>query len=355
MRRVCAVFLMVAGIAGVASAEDSAAGAKVFADQKCSLCHSVAGKGNAKGPLDDVGSKLSAADIRAWIDDANAHDREDGRHAQAGDEAVHAPEGRCRLARRLSVDAQEEVVTRLAGAVLTTISAVLFLVVFLADLFGCTRTRTSASSSFCCCPVRFCSASRSCCSAAGHARGRASTSTTRRSARPSMLVFALTIANVVIVSLAAYRGVEYMDSVAFCGQVCHTVMKPEFVGHQSGPHANVKCVDCHVAPGASGFVAAKTAGTRRLLASSREPIRRRLFRPHVSSRRRRKRASSAIRPQLAHGDRIRDVVEYADNEKNVASTTKLKMHVGGIHRHNAQTTSSSSRPTGNGRRFPTCA
>jgi len=42
-------------------------GMKVFADSKCSLCHSVAGKGNAKGVLDDVGSKLSAAEIREWL------------------------------------------------------------------------------------------------------------------------------------------------------------------------------------------------------------------------------------------------------------------------------------------------
>ena len=42
-------------------------GMKVFADSKCSMCHSVAGKGNAKGPLDDVGTKLVAADIRGWL------------------------------------------------------------------------------------------------------------------------------------------------------------------------------------------------------------------------------------------------------------------------------------------------
>jgi mono/diheme cytochrome c family protein len=42
-------------------------GAKVYADQKCSLCHSIAGKGNAKGALDDVGSKLTAAEIHDWI------------------------------------------------------------------------------------------------------------------------------------------------------------------------------------------------------------------------------------------------------------------------------------------------
>ena len=71
MRSGLAVLLMLSGMAGVASAQDSAAGAKIFADQKCSLCHAIAGKGNAKGALDDVGSK-PAADIRAWIEDANA-------------------------------------------------------------------------------------------------------------------------------------------------------------------------------------------------------------------------------------------------------------------------------------------
>jgi mono/diheme cytochrome c family protein len=57
--------------AGVASAQDPkiAKGKKVFADQKCSMCHSIAGKGNAKGSLDDVGSKLTADEIRQWIVD----------------------------------------------------------------------------------------------------------------------------------------------------------------------------------------------------------------------------------------------------------------------------------------------
>ena len=43
---------------------------QLFADQKCTLCHSIGDKGNKKGPLDDVGSKLSAAEIREWITDA---------------------------------------------------------------------------------------------------------------------------------------------------------------------------------------------------------------------------------------------------------------------------------------------
>jgi len=57
--RVSIVVAALVGVAaGTARAQDAAAGAKVFADQKCSVCHSIGGKGNAKGPLDDVGSKL---------------------------------------------------------------------------------------------------------------------------------------------------------------------------------------------------------------------------------------------------------------------------------------------------------
>jgi mono/diheme cytochrome c family protein len=56
--------------AGTAAAQDAKAvekGAKVFADQKCSMCHSIAGKGNPKGLLDGVGSKLKVEEIRQWI------------------------------------------------------------------------------------------------------------------------------------------------------------------------------------------------------------------------------------------------------------------------------------------------
>jgi mono/diheme cytochrome c family protein len=50
-------------------AQDSGAGATVYAGQKCSVCHSIAGKGNTKGPLDGVGAKLTADEIREWIID----------------------------------------------------------------------------------------------------------------------------------------------------------------------------------------------------------------------------------------------------------------------------------------------
>ena len=44
-------------------------GQEIYAAQKCSICHSIAGKGGKQNPLDGVGKKLSADDIRAWIID----------------------------------------------------------------------------------------------------------------------------------------------------------------------------------------------------------------------------------------------------------------------------------------------
>ena len=57
--------------AGTASAQDPKIekGVKVYADLKCAMCHSIAGKGNIKGSLDGVGTKLTVEDIRLWIVD----------------------------------------------------------------------------------------------------------------------------------------------------------------------------------------------------------------------------------------------------------------------------------------------
>jgi mono/diheme cytochrome c family protein len=52
-----------------AAAQDDAVkkGQQVYTAQKCQMCHAIAGKGNKANPLDGVGTKLSADDIRSWI------------------------------------------------------------------------------------------------------------------------------------------------------------------------------------------------------------------------------------------------------------------------------------------------
>ena len=56
-----------AGKAQAPDAKQVEKGMAVYAAQKCSMCHSIDGKGQAKGPLDGVGTKLKADEIREWI------------------------------------------------------------------------------------------------------------------------------------------------------------------------------------------------------------------------------------------------------------------------------------------------
>lgn len=73
--RSIAVFGVIAIIAASSSSayaqskELIAKGRAVYDAQKCSMCHSIEGKGQAKGPLDTVGDKLKADDIRKWLVD----------------------------------------------------------------------------------------------------------------------------------------------------------------------------------------------------------------------------------------------------------------------------------------------
>lgn len=65
-----AVALSLAGTALAAQAPDpklASEGKKLYATYKCDKCHQIAGRGSKKGPLDGVGSKLSAADMKRWF------------------------------------------------------------------------------------------------------------------------------------------------------------------------------------------------------------------------------------------------------------------------------------------------
>lgn len=55
----------------VAAAQNAKAeqGAGLFVSQKCTMCHSVAGKGNPKGSLDGIGAAKKPDEIKQWIVD----------------------------------------------------------------------------------------------------------------------------------------------------------------------------------------------------------------------------------------------------------------------------------------------
>ena len=145
--------------------------------------------------------------------------------------------------------------------------------------------------------------------------------------RTALLIAALTAANIVIVLLAGYGTLHSMESPEFCGQVCHTPMKPQFSAWEGAAHARVACVNCHVGEGARGFVKAKLAGVRQLLhvttTSYPRPIPPGGDLPPVGHT-----CLDCHQPGHVVADRIRVIREYADDEKNSETMTVLQLHVG---------------------------
>ena len=142
-------------------------------------------------------------------------------------------------------------------------------------------------------------------------------------------VAALTFLNVAILGTASYRGVEYMDSVQFCGQSCHTVMQPEYTAYQNSPHGRVACVDCHIGPGASWFVRSKLSGVRQVFAVTFKTYSRPIPSPVRELRPARETCEQCHWPQKFTGDKFLLRTKYSDDEKNTPLTTVLVLKIGG--------------------------
>jgi hypothetical protein len=164
----------------------------------------------------------------------------------------------------------------------------------------------------------------------------------RREVRRRALLFvALTAVNVVIVLVAGYGSLHSMETPTFCGQVCHAPMHPQFSAWQAGAHPRIACVQCHIGEGAGGFVYAKLNGVRQLVevAANSYP---RPIPPgaHMKPGAQAVTCSGCHKTSRIVGDKIRVIREYADDEANTETITVLQMHVGdaassgrAIHRH----------------------
>jgi len=147
--------------------------------------------------------------------------------------------------------------------------------------------------------------------------------------RAAVLVVVLTGLNVSILGISSYRGVEYMDSVQFCGETCHSVMAPELAAYKDSPHSRVACVQCHIGPGAPWFVKAKISGVRQLFAVNFKTYSRPIPSPVRDLRPARDVCEQCHWPQKFHGDKFLVRTKYADDEKNSPLTTVLVLKVGG--------------------------
>ena len=140
----------------------------------------------------------------------------------------------------------------------------------------------------------------------------------------------MTFVNLLIGSQATYRAVQHMETDQFCGQSCH-VMKPQFTAWKNSPHARVECVNCHIVPGATGWFAAKIAGTRQMAAVVLDNY----HRPVEPAMQSNKLVSSVETCEQCHardrekGSVMKVITSYGDEEQSKRTQTVLMMQVGG--------------------------
>jgi len=130
-------------------------------------------------------------------------------------------------------------------------------------------------------------------------------------------------------AVATYHSYHFTESVAFCGKACHTVMNPELVTYQHGPHARVACVECHIGPGATWFVKSKLSGTYQLYAVAFNKYPRPVPTPIKNLRPAQETCEQCHWPQKFVGNLERDYRYFLTDETNTEFSVRMLMKVGG--------------------------
>ena len=156
------------------------------------------------------------------------------------------------------------------------------------------------------------------------------------------LASSLAVGNFVVVVLVGYTGHHYSETTRFCGTLCHFSMSPESGAHEISPHSRVACVDCHVGSGLKNFVSSKIAGMRQVVSTATGSYPRPIRMPTHGLRPAKQTCEECHRPELFHGDKLKIIDRYQEDEKNTHLQTALLMKVGsggqgtgarGIHWH----------------------
>jgi branched-subunit amino acid transport protein len=149
-------------------------------------------------------------------------------------------------------------------------------------------------------------------------------------ARRAFFVFLFVTALFISASaFGSYKAYEYTESVSFCGETCHSVMKPEHVAYQAGSHARVGCVGCHVGPGAGWYVRSKLSGAYQLYSVTFNKYPRPITTPVHNLRPAQETCEQCHWPEKFFGAQLKVFNHYAYDEKNTLRQTRMLINVGG--------------------------
>jgi nitrate/TMAO reductase-like tetraheme cytochrome c subunit len=130
-------------------------------------------------------------------------------------------------------------------------------------------------------------------------------------------------------AVGSYKAYEFTDSVQFCGQLCHTVMHPEFTAYKASPHARVACVDCHVGSGASWYVKSKLSGLRQVYYTAMGTYPRPIPSPVHNLRPAQDTCEQCHWPKKFWGAQLKTFTHYGSDEQNTPRVIRLLIKTGG--------------------------
>lgn len=130
-------------------------------------------------------------------------------------------------------------------------------------------------------------------------------------------------------AFGSYRAFEFTESVQFCGETCHSVMKPEFNAYLAGAHARVRCVDCHVGSGADWYVKSKLSGAYQLYSVTFNKYSRPIGTPVHNLRPAPETCEQCHWPEKFFGAQMKVFNRYGNDEKNTLRQTRMLLNVGG--------------------------
>jgi nitrate/TMAO reductase-like tetraheme cytochrome c subunit len=134
---------------------------------------------------------------------------------------------------------------------------------------------------------------------------------------------------IIFLVIGVYQLVEFMDTTAFCGRLCHDVMYPEYTAHQASPHSRVTCAECHVGPGADYMVRSKLSGIPLIFSTIFGTYSRPIPTPVKNLRPARETCEQCHRPGRFSGDLVRVHTTYLPDEQNTPKVDTRVLRVGG--------------------------
>lgn len=144
-----------------------------------------------------------------------------------------------------------------------------------------------------------------------------------------VVVVVVTFVFLLFTALGSYRTYEFTESVQFCGQTCHTVMKPEYTAYQNSSHARVACVQCHIGPGATWFVKSKMSGSYQVYATIVNNYPHPIPTPVKNLRPAEETCEQCHWPQKFFGSVEKVNQHFMADETNAAWTIRMLIKVGG--------------------------